>query len=523
MNNNTTDIEIARSVIAMAKSDNKLMTVELRKQKDAFEVLWTRSSEDAGLSWQLFAAECGLSVDPTAQEDTDSNRMVVVGFNSEGMAFYRISVPAVGEEELGAIVKLQAETRLPLKAEQMELVWRADQIKNGKIGVTIAAARRKRLQEFVEDVRSFEPAKILLDCEGIVKVWSALFSENGENAVVVNTGVQNTQVCLAENGRLSNAVVLDMGIEDLGADGVEEQTEATERFAQDMTSVLELFGCDMSGQLPVCVLSNGSAAYVSIVSSLRLAGLNARVALPDVKKLKSKSKTSVEGIYEYRVPIGLGLMALEAGADELNIFERLYSPSRQKVKKHWLYSPKITGAIAAAMLVLFVVVSYAVDVASPGAIEKRLMASGSQSDIDLLMQRQKLIKTVASQRPDLLDLLNEVNESGDRGIKLESFYFKKGQLVTITGQASNNDQLYKFQESLQERTDIKDVKMTASQNTSSTRSSSARGPSSDRGPISAEGPSAEGPSSAGGPSSARGAGGRGLKFSITFHYRNFTK
>ncbi|MHC4426601.1 MAG: hypothetical protein ACYSYV_10955, partial [Planctomycetota bacterium] len=312
MNNNATDIVTMRSVIAMAKADNRLMTVELRKRNGVFEVLWTRSSEGAEMDWRVFAAECGLPVGPTSQADTDGDRMVVVGFDSAAMAFYRMSMPAVAEEELAAIVKLQAETRLPLGAEQMELAWRSGQIQNGQIGVTIAAARKTQLQAFVENVQSFRPAKILLDCEGIIKVWRAFFSGNERNAVVVSAGAQNTQVCLAEDGRLSNAVVLDMGTADFAAGGAEQQTETFQRFTQDMSSVLELFGCTESNELPIFVLSDGSADHVSMVSSLRSAGLNARAALPDANKLTTKGNPGVEGIYEYRVPIGLGLMAFEA-------------------------------------------------------------------------------------------------------------------------------------------------------------------------------------------------------------------
>ena len=444
-----TNIRTQRSVVAIAQEESKLKAIELREQKGGLRVLWTKSSEDTDTDWRVFAAECGLSVEPTAHTGADSNRAVVVGFNSAGVAFYRISVPAVGEEETASIVKLQAETRLPLPVEQMELAWRADQMQNGQVGVIVAAARKKLLQGFVEDVRSFEPTKILLDCEGVVKAWKAFFSGDKKHAVVVSMAARNTQVCLAEDGRLSNAMVLDIGMEDLAAENEDEQMQTSERFVQDMRSVLELFGYAEQAELPVFVLSDGDAAHVSIVSSLRSAGLNARVALPDVKDLRVPKEIGVEGIYKYRVPIGLGLMALEASEDELNIFEHLYSPAAKKERKHWLYSPKVACVIAAVMLVLSAVVYCSVDMASPGAIEKRLSTSGSDADINLLMQRQKLIKTVAQQRPDLLDLLGQVNASGERGIKLESFHFKKGQPVTITGQADGKEQLYRFEESLQ--------------------------------------------------------------------------
>ena len=483
MSDNAAKIRTQQSVVAIAQEESKLKAIELREKDGTLEVLWTKSSKDAYADWRAFAAECGLSVEPKAHTGAESNKRVVIGFSSAGVAFYRISVPAVGEEETAAMVKLQAESHLPLPAEQMELAWRAGKMQNGQVGVTIAAARKEQLQGFVENVRSFEPAKILLDCEGIVKVWRTFFAGNERNAVVLSSTAQNTQVCLAENGQLTNAVVMDMGMDDFAAGSEEEQTTTCERFVQDMRSVLELFGYAEQTELPLFVLSDGSAAYVSIVSSLRSAGFNARVALPDIKELKVPNEIGPEVIYEYRVPIGLGLMALEAREDELNIFERLYNPAEKEEKKHWVYSLKVACVIAVVMLVLSVVVSYAIDVASSGAIEKRLKTSGSEADINLLMQRQKLIKTVAQERPDLLDLLGQVTASGDSGIKLESFHFKKGQPVTITGQASSNEQLYKFEKSLQDRKNIKSVKMNPSRDTKTKKS----------------------------------------KFTITFHYRNFTK
>ena len=362
--------------MAITQEESMLKAVELREKVGVFEVLWTKSNEGSETDWRGFADECGLSVELTAHPEADCQRMIVVGFNSAGMAFYRINIPAVSREETTSMVKLQAETRLPLPAEQMELAWRADHVKNGQVGVTIAAARKEPLQRFVESVQSLEPEKIMLDCEGTVKAWRTFFAGDERNAVVLSMAAQNTQVCLVEDGRLNNAVVLDMGVDDFAAEALEEQTQTFERFIQDMRSVLELFGYAEQAELPLFVLSDGDAAYVSIVSSLRSAGLNARVALPDVKELRVSNEIGVEGIYEYRVPIGLGLMALEVSEDELDIFKHLYNPAGKEEKKHWLYSPKVACAIAAVMLVLLVVLSYAVDVASPGAIEKRLSASG---------------------------------------------------------------------------------------------------------------------------------------------------
>lgn len=501
MSNNGANMGTRLSAIAIAQEQDRLRAVELQKQGGAFEVLWTKSSETSGADRRVFAAECGLSVEPTGQADGD--KLVVVGSDSSSVAFYRIGLPPAKEEEMASMVRLQAETLLPLPAEQMELTWRADPLRDGKVPITIAAARKEQLQKFVEDVRVFEPAKILLGCEAIVKAWRVFFSGNKQDAVVVSMGARKTQVCLAEGGRLSNAVVLDMGMEDLphttrkpsasettrnlptsADERLAEQTEATERFAQDMRSVLELFGYADIARSPVFVLSDGGSAAKTIVSCLESAGLNAQAALPQIENFRAQKELGVEAIYEYRVPIGLALMALEVPADELNIFEHLYKPAVKEESKSRLYSPIVTGAIAAVMLALLVIVSYAVDMASPNAIERRLKAAASDSDIDLLMQRHKLIKTVAQERPDLLQLLNRVNAIGNKGIMLDSLHFKKNRPISITGQVQEAEQLYEFQKSLQSEKSIKEVKIQ---------------------------------------STSRDSKSKKVKFTITFHYKNFTK
>jgi len=490
MGNSVAGMRTGRSAIAIAKDANKLSAIGLRKHDEIFEVLWTKSSEVSGADWRLFAAECGLSAGTREQKKKTADRIGVVGFGSSGVAFYRVDMPAVGEEETAAMVRIRAETLLPLPAEQMELAWRSGRMCNGEVAITIAAARKQYLQGLIERVRGFEPARILLDSEGIVKVWRTIFSGVEKDAVIVSLGARNTQVCLAQNGRLSNAVILDVGMEDfsqatrnseVSVEGVmPDQTETAERFAQDMRSVLESFGCADPAELPIFVLSNGSSVIENIVSSLSWAGMNVRAALPEIDKLAGQAEVGIEDVYEYRVPIGLALMALEGSADSLNLFERLYTPGGRTKKSSRLYSPKVAGVITLIMLAVLVAVSYAVDVVS----EKRLSRLGAEAGFKELVQRQTLIKTVARQRPDLLQLLGEINSGDSRGIVLDSFHFKKRQLVTIKGQARSAEQIYQFQKDLMGKNGVKNVVIQNPTQDSKTKK---------------------------------------IKFTLTFHYKNFTK
>jgi hypothetical protein len=508
------------NAIAITQEGKRLKAVQICRQSNAFRLLWAKSSEGSDANWRPFAAECGLSVGLTEQEQIDGDNKTVIGFNSASVAFYHLGLPTAKEDEIAAMIKMQAETLLPLPAEQMELTWRAGRLQNGKVPVTVAAARKDYLQKFVQNVRGLNPAKILLDCEGMIKAWNELFAGSEKDAVVVSLSTRSTQVCLVEGQRLSNSVVLDMGTEDFAelADSTKgkqdtvdeikmEQTETTERFIRDITSALEVFGDSQPPSLrspapaspdarrgggqestgvsrPIFVLSNGDRVMKIVVSCLSSAGLDAREALPQIQKISTQTEFGIKQLYEYRVPIGLAMMALERPTDGLSLFERLYRPAGLVEKKSVLYSPKITAAIAAVMLAVFIIVSYAVDLATPGAIEKRLQTADPSADIDLLMQRQKLIKTVASERPNLLELLKQVSESGDSGIKLDSFHFKKAQLVSIAGQTKTPDQIYRFQEALMDKKGIEQVKI---QNTSTDSKS------------------------------------KEIKFNMTFHYKNFTQ
>jgi hypothetical protein len=548
MSTNEYNDQRQESVIAIVQTDEKFRAVELQEQNGTIQILWIKSGETNETSWQTFAAECGLSAGSTeqARSDDDNDKVVVIGFDSAGTAFYRVKTPAVEEKEIEAIVKLQAESRLPLPIEQMELAWRTSPTKNGQIVITMAAARKQNLQAFVDKVKGIQPAQILLDCEGTTKAFETLFQKNQRNAVIINAGTHNTQVCLIEDGKLSNSVALDMGTGDI-FHGQTQETEIMERFVQDMRSVVDLFGHKQSAESPVLVLSDGSETYVSLVSAMRTAGLDARTALPETVVFMGRNKLTNEDLYKYRAPIGLALLALDSAPNKLRLFEHLYNPSGEEKNKYQWLTSKAVYAAAAVMLALFVLISFAVDIAKPGAIEKRIKESGSEADINLIMERQNLKKIVAQQRPDILDLISEITASaqsnlrsqrnerggmagiegmGDRGgmagrgarmgrgqnsgIELESFHFKKGQPVTITGTATTTDQLYSFEKKLEENKDIKEVKRSTSLNTIGTNLTTGTR-------------SIGGRSSPGDTGAARGNRSRGVKFTITFHYKNFTE
>ncbi len=442
-----------RSVIALTRADGWLRAIKLRRAEAGFELVWAKSDDDERSDWQSFADKCGLLNGDGNATKGRHDHPVVVGFDTSGVAFYTLGVPPAAKGEIASIVRLQAESRLPLPASQMQFAWRVGSSQNGELPVTMAAARTDRLRSFVNQVGFFSPTNIVLDCEGVVEAWKRLFDARQSDAVLLNVRRHETQVCRVRNGELCNAVVLDTGSEDFRA-ARSHHTHVPERFVQDMKSILGLFDIGEGGDLPILALSDGNEYIEQMVATLASAGFNAASVLPHTPVSAGKSDLSAEDLYDYRVPIGLASMALESERKWLDLFDKLYEPREEKRNKHWILSPRVAIAIAGAMVLLLLAVAYAVDAATPGALERRIEASLSETEMQDLIARQKLMKAVAQARPDMLALIKLVNEKGQRGIKLTSLHFNKGKPVSVSGQADNQDTMYDFQEALLEDNDV---------------------------------------------------------------------
>ncbi|MHC4637894.1 MAG: hypothetical protein ACYTBV_10390, partial [Planctomycetota bacterium] len=454
---------ITDSVIAISCKENRLRAVSMKKRGSGVKVLWTKSSDYGDLDWRQFASRCGLSARANGQTKGRSSRSVVAGFDSSGVVFYRVTLPAVKDKELATMIRLQGEARLPLPAEKMNMTWRVDQSQNGRIPVTIAAAKNDQLRNFIGDVDSVKPDRIMLDCEAVVKAWKEIYSGTDSFAVVISVGARESMICEVDGGRLNNSVILDLGVEDfIEAEQSEdhEKIDAMERFAQDMRSVLDMFGHSDHEKVPIYVLSSGgdtsefpetydnSEVIGDIVTYLGAEGLDIRRVSPDKGRFTKDTQLGDEEIYDYRVAIGLGMMALDGRAEVFNVFEQLYRPARERQEKKELISLKASVVLAVVMVILLAGIFYAADVLALKRIEKHFKGEGEQASISQIMSKRDLMRAAARRRPDLLSLFQVISSVEGGGIKLESFKYAKGRKIEISGQADKDEQVFKFQEGL---------------------------------------------------------------------------
>jgi len=431
------EADMQPTVVAIAQDNDQLKAVMLKKNNGLFEIIKTQSSDLSRTNWQTFAEEFIGHV-----KDDQDNIKLVIGYDSACMIFYHITVPVVKDEKLDALIRLQVEARFPLPVEQMAFAWQIIRKDHKQITVAIAAARKEQLQNFLADVSVLKPAKIILSYEAIAETWKEFFSVRKQDALVLDIGHYRTDVCLVEDDRLSNVTSLDIGTNDF----LEDRAGTADRFDQDMRSILENFGFNTSAQLPVYVLSDGRDVINEMASCLNFTGLDVTTILPKTGKLSAPGEIQTSDIYEYRLVIGLAAMAIEPACENINIFEGLYNP-KQKASPQ-LYSPKISAGIAVAMIILLIFVCYFTDVARLKALEKHFTSSKERAGCSILLEQQKIIKEVAIDRPDLLEIFGYLTRDGNNGVLLDTFHYKKGQPVTIAGQVGNDEFLYKFQENL---------------------------------------------------------------------------
>ena len=117
------EFKTGETVVVLAKSEISLQGVEVRAKGGGIECVWAKSGDPKD-TWLAFARECELVTTGGIPKKRPAKRAVALCLESIGVAFQEFTIPAVGEQETEAMVQMQAETRLPLPIEQMDIAWR---------------------------------------------------------------------------------------------------------------------------------------------------------------------------------------------------------------------------------------------------------------------------------------------------------------------------------------------------------------------------------------------------------------
>jgi len=430
------------SVVAFSQqSCGVINVIEMKKNK----VHYARTIETEGQEELVrrFAAARAIS----RKEDS------VMGIDSDGIAFYRLEIPPVDDGQVGSLVAMQIEMMLPLSPDQMQIAFCAGDIKNGSRLVTVAVARKQNLEKYADFARACETSDIMLNCQGLVKAFNELYDCPAGAFVIANIRCGDTQLLLSENGRLVHSVTLDVGSDELSETG-DFVSSANALFIHDLISGVDLFAEHTDNKPPVVVLISDVLLAEAVVTVCEDADITASQAVYNGDHIKASGVFEEEEPLEYLEAIGLAMCAMEDDGSKIDLFAGLGEEKIEKKQKNPLAALVVSLAIFTVLLMAALYVFT--------EINRRSLASYENEDVDKLITIQKARKYIASKRPDLLDLLAEISKDAPKGMVIDSFSFKKGQPVIISGNAGNAEEVFKFQEFLADKKDLSKVNIAVS-------------------------------------------------------------
>jgi hypothetical protein len=442
LNDGCKNPETGRVIASVSVSTDGYLAVALKRgESGGFEVVRKESGQLDGLrefldrAWRQFDE-------------------VVFCAPSKAVAFYRIDIPNVPYDRIDSIVKMQSERLFPLPSEHVRFTWRAGELVNGQIPVTIAAARKSLLEKTIQDGNIRQASNVFLDCEGTVRTWSELFDAGSAPSIIIKMDPDQSRVLSCENGRLSHSAVIDIGLSDLS--GPENFDDNAGLFTHDLRNVMEMFGVDAHGP-EVFILSQPGQNQQRLLSYLGENGINGYSARFDSQRLPMAEAD----IYEYFAVLGTAMMALDSDGSWLELFDGLYTSPKSGTASSGM-SLKHQVVFAAASLVVFLLVCFAMDKLSLSRLDRLMSAEHGDSKVTAagFIEQQNLRKIVAAERCDVIGLLTKINECCDGGIMYDSFsYRRKDAKVSISGTAGSWDQLYKLEKALKSQRGIANVKI----------------------------------------------------------------
>ncbi len=444
-------------VIAIIEQEKEYKAAVLSKRGAGCEIHYTRSAGAAGLSMGDFCRQVTSAVH---LPDIQKGRRIhyVFGYESRRTAFYPLRVPAVAGEELDALVRLQAEEVLPLPVDQMTLTWRAGHSQNGKLPVTLAASRTESLANFFRPLEEWNPDKIVLESEAVVKACQALHPGLEPEYLLVCPARQHIQIYQVQHHLVAGVLTSDR---DAGpVQTTDHPSEAhLESVRQTLYSALKTFGLQNQKECPVYILPQDGWPSPEAVTELARSGLNVKCLSFSAEHLRHWKGAESLDVSLWLAPLGLGLMALDADTGTLNLFETILPSAARRKKSRGLLKLKYSLTAALLLAIALPLVMYGLDWARLKKMEAALARSEVKTSLAQLEREEKLKKAIAQQRPDILALLRILADSAPEGILLDSVHTKKGQPVRLQGSFQDKNKLFDFADKLQQQKGIQTVRI----------------------------------------------------------------
>lgn len=381
-------------------------------------------------------------IDPSAQMRVSMQ----AGLDSSQVGFYVFDVPAVTEPQLTSIVRTQAEGYLPLPVSAMRLAWRVDPGQPVNHCV-LAAVRREVYEQTLARCTGEGAVSVVPDAAGLIACWHACFESSRHRAVVLSVGDGQAVAVLTEQGRILNAVRVDV------------DPEAPARLlVGDLLQSLASLSADIRNT-EIFLLSGGSNRFPDLAEELEKEGFHVHGSGLDREKVRWIQQSDSRVMEACPEVFGLALLGLDGRTADLDFTVERTEPALT-MRQQMLSAPVLQGILWILLAAAVCVVGlYWKDKMELRALERHLSASEEGQTARQLLALMEYRRQVAQARPDLLDLLDILRQVQPEGLLLDQFTFERGKPVELRGIAASYEQAYEFQKNLQQRSEVRQVQL----------------------------------------------------------------
>ncbi|MCF7975965.1 MAG: hypothetical protein K9N55_19265 [Phycisphaerae bacterium] len=432
------ELKVGLSVTAITRQDRQIRSVELRRKGRSLELLHLEQAE----TWPVLARRIKV-LDESGKRLRQAQHVVVAGLSSVGLAFYRMTLPKVGTQETEAMVRMQAETRLPLSADQMGLDWKTIHVSDSERTASVAAMRRNSPP--VREAAVLEPDHMILEADALVQMWRwGCGVQETSDAVLMSLCEHYTVLCCVHDRQLIHVSVLDLGLAELApSDGASTlESGVLDQFVQELQDAMQGYQTESSGCRTLTLMSDASDALGTLRQTLEKAGLAVQEVTPSEAAFSGRIPYTVADLYAWRVPIGLALSVLNESPAHYELFKDLCGCLDKKEVSN--VRPILSWFAAAVAICLMTWTLYAVDIRR----HKKLAELTSAPQVVQFQKEKAYQKLVARQRANMLELINVVASKEHKGIVLDTFVYKRGQPLKIAGRADKSEPWYDYDKAM---------------------------------------------------------------------------
>lgn len=382
-------------------------------------------------------------------DDTSSAAVVYETFCP---AVYHVKVPSREPAQVASVVRLQAETVLPVEVERFELCRAVRSGTNGQADVVYAPVQKEILSQLRRSA-GLEAGTVVLGAQAIAAAAGLLLTEPVRDGMIMYCDRQGVQMLCLREGELASAMMLDTCI-----DTVEAAQAQAALLTGDVESILSRMP-DADKENAVCVLSKDKHTGDTTARLLGEAGINASAATLSGARVHGMEQLGHESLFDYLPALGAALLAGRKPEEVIFLRKAGAAGDTQEEQQAARVSILRPAAALAAFVVIGLLGLYAMDRASLASIEKRLYGQDGESPITRRLEEHALHEQIARERPDLLGLIEKIHEIMPPGVMLDGFSFEKGQKVGIKGTAGAFEQVYQFQDKLKAAAGVSDVEL----------------------------------------------------------------